>query len=80
MIDQKGKFLQRNMKVEFVDESQTDKNATMYVLNGDVQLVYISPEFLMLNWRYCNMLTTPTYQQKFKALVIDVWSSGIVSI
>ncbi|XP_065898784.1 ATP-dependent DNA helicase RecQ-like [Dysidea avara] len=71
MIDQKGKFLQRGLKVEFVGEAQTDENATMDVLNGDVQLVYISPESLLLNRRYRNMLTTPTYQQKLKALVVD---------
>ena len=71
MIDQKGKFLKRGLKVEFVGEAQTDENATMDVLNGDVQLVYISPESLLLNRRYRNMLTTPTYQQKLKALVVD---------
>ena len=43
MIDQKGKFLQQGLKVEFVGEAQTDETATMNVLNGNVQLVYISP-------------------------------------
>jgi len=58
------------MKVEFVGEAQTDKNATMDVLNRDVQLVHISPESLLLNWRYCSMLTIPMYQQKLKALLL----------
>ena len=69
MIDQKGKFLQRGLKVEFVGGAQTDENTTADVLNGDVQLVYISPESLLLNWRYRSMLATPTYQQKLKALI-----------
>ena len=71
MIDQKGKFLQRGLKVEFVGEAQTDEIATMDVLNGNIQLVYISPESLLLNRRYRSMLITPTYQQRLKALVVD---------
>jgi len=71
MIDQKGKFLQRGLKIEFIGEAQTDENATADVLNGDVQLVYISPESLLLNRRYRSMLATPTYQQKLKALIVD---------
>jgi len=43
----------------------------MNVLNGNVQLVYISPESLLLNRQYRSMLITPTYQQKLKALVVD---------
>jgi len=56
------------LKVEFVGEAET---AIMDVLNGNVQLVYISPESLLLNRRYRNMLITPTYQQKLRVLVID---------
>jgi len=52
MINQKEKFLQRGLKVEFVGEAQTDETATMNVLNGDIQLVHISSESLLLNRRY----------------------------
>jgi len=52
MIDQKEKFLQRGLKVEFVGEAQTDESAIINVLNGDIQLVYISPESLLLNRWY----------------------------
>ena len=71
MIDQKSKFLQRGLKVEFIGEAQTDENAIMNVLNGDIQLVCISPESLLLNQRYRSMLTTKSYQEKLKALVVD---------
>ena len=36
------------LKVEFVGEAQTDEDAIINVLNGDIQLVYISPESLLL--------------------------------
>ena len=52
MIDQKEKFVQRGLRVEFVGEAQKEKNATTVVLNGDIQLVYISPESLLLNCKY----------------------------
>ena len=71
MMDQREKFLLQGLVVEFVGEAQTDEAATMNVLNGNVQLVYISPESLLLNRRYLSMLITPTYQQKLKALVVD---------
>ena len=46
MIDQKEKFSQKGLKVEFLGEAQENDDAIMMVLNGDVQLVYISPESL----------------------------------
>ena len=70
MIDQKEKFLQRGLKVEFVGEAQTDESAIINVLNGDIQLVYISPKSLLFNRKYRSMLTTKSYQ-KLKALVVD---------
>ena len=35
MIDQKEKFIQRSLKVEFV-EGQSDESAVTPVLNGDI--------------------------------------------
>lgn len=71
MIDQKEKFSQKGLKVEFLGEAQENDDAIMMVLNGDVQLVYISPESLLLNRRYRSMLTTTPYQERLKALVVD---------
>jgi len=71
MIDQRAKFSQKGLKVEFLGEAQEDDDAIGKVLNGDIQLVYISPESLLLNRRYRGMLTTAPYQEKLKALVVD---------
>lgn len=70
MIDQKEKFIQRGLKVEFVG-GQSDELSVAAVLNGDIQLMYISPECLLLNRKYRCMLTTTPYQKKLKAFVVD---------
>ena len=67
MIDQKEKFIQRSLKVEFVG-GQSDESAVTAVLNGDIQLVYIGPECLLLNRKYRAMLTTTPYQKKIESL------------
>lgn len=71
MLDQKNKFLQKGIKVEFVGEAQEDEKAFESVMNGQVQLVYISPENLLENRRYRNMLQCKVYQEKMIALVVD---------
>ena len=63
--------MQRGLSVEFVREAQKEENATTAVLNGDIQFVYISPESLLLNCKYCSMLTTKLYQEKLRAFVFD---------
>ena len=71
MIDQREKFSQKGLRVEFLGEAQEDDDAITRVLNGDIQLVYISPESLLLNRQYRGMLTTVPYQERLKALVVD---------
>ena len=71
MLDQKNKFLQKGINVEFVGEAQEDEKAIEAVLNGKVQLVYISPENLLENRRYRNMLRSTVYQEKMIGLVVD---------
>lgn len=71
MIDQKENFMQQGLKVEFVGEAQKEESATTAVLNGDIQLVYISPESLLLNRKYRSMITTTLYQEKLRAFVVD---------
>ena len=44
MMDQRQKFVPKGLRVEFVGEAQKDDAVCINVLNGDVQLVYISPE------------------------------------
>jgi len=42
MMDQKQRYMDRGICVEYVGEAQTDDDAVMVVINGRVQLVYIS--------------------------------------
>ena len=55
MIDQKEKFSQKSLTVQFVGNAQTDERVVLSVLNGEVQLVYISPESVLQNRKYRNM-------------------------
>jgi len=52
MQDQKKTFLQKGLTAEFVRDTQSDYSAVMAVLDGKVQLVYISPESLLNNKKF----------------------------
>ena len=71
MVDQQSKFSPKGLSTEYVGEAQPDLAVKRKVLNGDVQLVYISPECLIMNKTYRSMLLSPQYQQNLVALVID---------
>ena len=71
MMDQRQKFSPTGLKVEFVGEAQTDEDCVKAILGGNVQLVYISPESLINNPCFRNMLLSSTYKSNLCALVID---------
>lgn len=71
MIDQKEKFSETGISVEFVGEAQDNNAAIAAVLNGQIQLVYISPENLLKNPCFRNMLTSTCYSENLRALVLD---------
>ena len=71
MLDQRSKFILRGIITEFVGDAQTNERALEAVLNGQVQLVYISPESLLNNHRYRSMLKSRAYQERMIALAID---------
>uniref|UniRef100_A0A1X7UZL0 Uncharacterized protein n=1 Tax=Amphimedon queenslandica TaxID=400682 RepID=A0A1X7UZL0_AMPQE len=52
----KAKFTPGGSKAEFVGEEQTDGIAIKPVLSGAIELVYISPESLLANSMFQNML------------------------
>ena len=70
-MDQRQKIANRGLSVEFVGEAQTDDGAIRRVLNGDIQLVYISPESLLENRLYWGMFQKAAYQDKMIAFVVD---------
>ena len=56
MMDQHSKFASRGLKTEFVGEIQKNQDVSRKVLRGEVQLVYITPENLIQNVMYREML------------------------
>jgi len=68
MIDQWDKFTKKGIQVEFVGWGQED---TAAVVNGDIQSVYVSPESLLCNFKFCNMLLSDKYKKNLRTLVID---------
>lgn len=73
MIDQQEKFSKKGISVEFVGEAQDSGAAIAAVLNGEIQLVYISPENLLKKscFHNVNMLTSDRYKERLQALVVD---------
>ena len=70
-MDQSNKFVLKGMTAEFIGETQDDPDAVKRVLNGSVQLVFISPESLINNQLYRNMLLSSRYKQRMVALAVD---------
>lgn len=58
MVDQKQNLMRMGISVDFVGEAQDSEEAIRSVVRGDVQLVYISPESMLNNKKFCNMLQT----------------------
>lgn len=67
----KEEFTPTKVSVEFVGEAQDDDAVVKKVLKGDIQLVYISPESILNNKRYRDMLHKSSYQQRLVAIVVD---------
>ena len=72
MFDQKKRFsISMELSAEFVGSAQDDPVATTAVLNGTIQLVFISPENLLNNKKFRTMFEKDIYQERMVALVID---------
>jgi hypothetical protein len=56
MVDQRTKFARLGNSADFVGEFRADKEVAVRVLKGQVQLAFISPENLISNPRFRNML------------------------
>ena len=71
MIDQQRAFILRGVVAEFVGESQTDRSVIRSIVHGDIPLVLISPENILHNPIFYNMLLSQTYKERLVALVVD---------
>ena len=71
MMDKKAKFEPMGITTEFIGENQSDPKAIEMVLQGDAQLLYISPESLICSHMYRSMLLSPIYKERLVTLVVD---------
>ena len=70
-MDQTSKFSPQGIATDFVGEAQMDSEATRRVLRGLTQLVFISPESIIINPCFRNMLMSARYKDKLVALAVD---------
>ena len=71
MMEQKSKFTPRGLMVDFVGEMQHDLKSIENVQCGRVQLLYISPESILRNPQWRDMLLTDVYQENLVAIAVD---------
>ena len=55
----------------YISAEQSDRAMKDGVLKGEYQLVYISPELLMVNLKWREMLRSVVFQTKLKGFIID---------
>jgi len=61
----------RGIKTAFVGGQQKDRRETRRVLQGDAEIVFISPESIVLNKAFRDMLQSESYKERMIALVVD---------
>ena len=71
MMEQRSKYTTQGVCSEFVGELQQDIEAMTNIRKGLVQLLFISPESLLSNPQWREMLLLPVYQERVVALVVD---------
>ncbi len=71
MIDQTTKYNSCGLKTEFIGSAPTSSSSKSSVLRGECQLVFASPETIIENSTYRNMLMSPKYKEKLVCLAID---------
>ena len=71
MMDQREKLNSWGIPAEFVGEVQQDLEVMRDVKQGRIQLLYISPESLLRNPQWREMLLSTVYQENIVAVVID---------
>jgi len=70
-MDQRTKYSHTGLDVEFIGEAQTDRLCKKRVLAGKVQLVYVTPESILDNRIFREMLLSPPYQENLVAVAVD---------
>ena len=70
-MEQKAKFSQIGIHTEYVGELQQDLDAMKDVRDGQIQMLFISPESLLRNPQWREKLTSRVYKEKLVAVVVD---------
>jgi bloom syndrome protein len=71
MLEQREKYSTKGICCEFVGELQQDIEVITSIQKGHAQLLFVSPESLLLNPQWRDMLLLPVYQKKVVALIVD---------
>ena len=71
MLDQVTKFTSKGMKAAFVGSGQEERAVYDSVLNGDMQLVYFSPESPLTVPCWREMLKSSCYKENMVCLAVD---------
>ena len=71
MVEQTAKFIALGVNAQFVGEAQSDATVRQRVIDGEYQLVFISPENLLCNPQYRGMLHSLQYKSKLVSVVVD---------
>ena len=71
MMDQVSKYNSRGLETEFIGAAQTSVEKRDRVMRGEIQLVFVTPETIIGNARFRNMLLSPTYREKLICVAVD---------
>ena len=71
MMDQQHKHSGSGLSAEYVGDTQPDPTVRERILNGDVQLVYITPDSMLGNKVFRDILLSTPNQNSLMALVVE---------
>ena len=71
VLEQREKYSMKGICCEFVRELQQHIEAFASIQKGKAQLLFISPEFMLSNPQWRDMLLLPVYQKNVVALIVD---------
>jgi len=68
---QVSSFTAKGLKTAFVSAENCDREVTKGIHDGEYQLVFISPESIISNLYWREMLRTPVYRENLVAFAVD---------
>ena len=71
MMDQIAKYRACGLNAEYIGYTQTSAQVKRAVLNGEVQLVFFTPESIILNRTFRSMLLSSVYKENLVCVAVD---------